>query len=235
MQPATPSEVQRAIKELCAKHRAAGAEASSIVVRGAAMEGVNPSATADELLPDVSIVDASTTCVIGMAQPRVNALRRAASPGEFDIFVQDIIEIAVPLEARRIIVLNRKATTLSAVESWLRNIGDDMAPAVLGELTPASQSSGQLISMCLAAQDSCAAWTVDRTPQPSLLGRHITFRTDSGGGDLSSEVLRERSTVQSDLHDVEADKQMKGSVQTLTDMAKDESHAQPGCRECHKN
>ena len=127
-----------------------------------------------------------------MAQPRVSALRRAASPGEFDVFVQDIMEIAVPLEARRLLVMKRKATMLSALESWLCNIGDDMAPAILGELTPASQSSGQLITMCLAAQDTSAAWSIDKTPQPSLLVRHITFRTDAGGGDLSSEVLRER-------------------------------------------
>ena len=35
VQPAAPSEVQRAVKELCAKHRAAGAESG-----GAAMERV---------------------------------------------------------------------------------------------------------------------------------------------------------------------------------------------------
>ena len=81
--------------------------------------------------------------------------------------------------------------------------------------------------MCLAAEDAAAVQPPNsNVQQPSMLGRHITFRTDSGSGDLSAGVLRERSTVQSDLHDVEADKQLKGSVQTLTDMAKDESHTQ---------
>ena len=226
VQPAAPSEVQRAVKELCAKHRAAGAESGGVVLERVVPPSERHVTWADDPLPEVSIVDASTTCVIGMAQPRVSALRRAASPGEFDVFVQDIMEIAVPLDARRLLVMKRKATMLSALESWLCNIGDDMAPSILGELTLASQSSGQLITMCLAAQDTSAAWSIDKTPQPSLLGRHITFRTDAGGGDLSSEVLRERSTVQSDLHDVEADKQLRGAVQNLTNMAKDESHAQ---------
>ena len=122
--------------------------------------------------------------------------------------MRDIIDVAVPIEARRTLVLKHKETTLSAIESWLVKIGNDVSPTVINELTAGSQSSGQLISVCLAAEDAAVVQPPDgNVQQSSTLGRHITFRTDSGSGDLSSEVLRERSTVQSDLHDVEADKQ----------------------------
>ena len=221
--PVAPSELVATFKELCAKH------SPSVQQRTGAVDTVRrvswadlPSSNASTASPDVIIIEAGFT-----AQPWVNAFRRAASSGEFEVFVRDIIDAAVPNEARRTLVLKHKETTLSAIESWLVKIGNDVSPSVINELVAGSQSSGQLISRCLAAEDEAAGQQSNGSvQQPSTLGRHITFRTDSGGGDLSSEVLRERSTVQSDLHDVEADKQLRGSVQTLTAMAKEDSHAQ---------
>ena len=83
--------------------------------------------------------------------------------------MRDIIDVAVPIEARRTLVLKHKETTLSAIESWLVKIGNDVSPTVINELTAGSQSSGQLISLCLAAEDAAAGQPPNSSvQQPSI-------------------------------------------------------------------
>ena len=163
------------------------------------------------------------TVVSSVTYPRVAAFHSAAAPGQWDTFLPDIMQIAVPDQVMRTIVLRRTETTLSKLEAWFKKLGDATDVFVIGCLPPASQGAGELLNICFMALEALEKPMEHRSDQSRPPQRHLSIRMDNGGETFTTDEKRERANVQADLVEVADDEQLTDAVVKLAGMASTDS------------